>query len=93
LRRGTYHSLYADDDVFCFGRRFSGEVIVTAVNVSEAARTFSLPLGDLAAAEAGFDVLYPVQRARPWGSLHGRASAGQLALTLAPRSGVVLRAV
>ncbi len=93
LRRGTYHILYADDDVYAFGRRFSGEVILTAVNVADVTRTVTVPLGDLAATGAGFEVIFPAQGARLWGSFGGSAQAGRLELTLAPRCGVVLRAI
>jgi glycosidase len=94
LRRGTYHALYADDDVYVFARRFSGEVLLVGVNAAEQARTVVVPVEGILPPEAVLHALYPA--ARDWGSFadgrpDGHVHDGCVTLTLAARSGVIAR--
>ncbi|MBI4772264.1 MAG: glycoside hydrolase family 13 protein, partial [Chloroflexi bacterium] len=44
LRRGTYHRLYSDADVYAFGRRLEADVLLVVVNVAEEARVVEIPV-------------------------------------------------
>jgi glycosidase len=90
LRRGTYHRLYVEDpagggadaDVYAFGRKLDADVLLVAVNRAEAARSVEIPTGDLFGEGAALRAIY--------GNGEGRVRNGKLALTIAPRSGVVM---
>jgi cyclomaltodextrinase / maltogenic alpha-amylase / neopullulanase len=97
LRRGTFQSLCADDDTIVFARRFSGEVLIVAANRGAAAQWVEVPVNDLYLTASGVEVVYPRADSMPWGHFQsggsaGRVVGGKLALNLAPRSGVVLKA-
>jgi glycosidase len=94
LRRGTYQVLLADDTVYAFARRFSGETIVVVVNADEGPRTVTLSVSDLFGPRARLRVLYPKPELTAWGTFStgratGRLSEGAVTLNLLPRSGVV----
>jgi cyclomaltodextrinase len=90
LRRGTYHRLDVEDpagggadaDVYAFGRKLDADVLLVAVNRAEAARSVEIPTGDLFGEGAALRAIY--------GKGEGRVKNGKLALTIAPRSGVVM---
>jgi alpha-glucosidase len=97
LRRGTFQSLCADDDTIVFARRFSGEVLIVAANRGATAHWVEVPVNDLYLTANGVQVVYPRTDSMPWGHFQsggnaGRVVGGKLALNLAPRSGVVLKA-
>jgi len=97
LRRGTFQSLCATDDTIVFERRFSGEVLIVAANRAGTAQRVEVPVNDLYLSASSVEVVYPRPGFVPWGQFEGGSSAGRivggkLALNLAPRSGVVLRA-
>jgi cyclomaltodextrinase len=82
LRRGSYRSLLARQDVYAFARQL-GETIVVALNLGRQARSVDLPLGGLL--EEG-TVLK-----NAWGPAGYPVTRGKLRdVKLAPRSGVVL---
>jgi len=94
LRRGTYHALYADEDVYVFARRFSGEVLLVGVNAAEQARTVVVPVEGILPAETVLHAIYPTTAA--WGGFaedrpDGHVRDGCVTLTLAARSGVIAR--
>jgi glycosidase len=96
LRRGTFQSLYADDQAFAFARRFSGDVLIVAVNRAESACQIKLPVNDLFLTEGTARVVYPRQEPYSWGEFEGGTSTGlitggRLAVNVAPRSAVVLK--
>ena len=98
LRRGTFQSLCATDDVIVFARRFSGEVLIVAVNRAETPGRVEVPVNDLYLTGPTVQVVYPTADLFEWGTFDGGAAVGQikndvLVLNLAPRSGVVLKAV
>jgi glycosidase len=97
LRRGTYHKLHAADDVYVFARRFSGEVVVVAVNVAEETRIVDMPVDGVMPPGAHLHTVYPTRDEAPWGtftgggSRTGRLDGRRLGVALAPRSGVIAR--
>jgi glycosidase len=97
LRRGTFHGLYADDNVIVFARRFSGEVVLVAVNSGEVSQRVEFPVEELYLAGEPVEVLYPLGEGAVWGEFDGQASVGsverdRIGLTLAARSAVILKA-
>jgi cyclomaltodextrinase len=97
LRRGTFHGLYADNDVIVFARRFSGEVVVVAVNSGETTQRVVIPVGELYLSGNSVELLYPRGADAAWGEFDGQSAAGRverdtLTLTLAARSAVILKA-
>jgi cyclomaltodextrinase len=91
LRRGTYHALYADQDVYVFARRFSGEVLLVAVNAAEETRIVEIPAEGVLPAAGRLNTIYPTTAA-DWGSFT-TAEGAIVGLTLAPRSGVIAKVV
>ncbi len=87
LRRGKYHRLYADADVYAFGRELNGEALLVAVNVAESERIADIPIAGLGA-RAKLRVLYPSAPQAAVAAKQDRERA--LGLTLGPRSGIVL---
>ena len=91
LRRGTYHALYADQDVYVFARRFSGEVLLVAVNAAEETRIVEFPAQGVLPSAGRLNIIYPTT-STDWGSFTA-AQGAQVGLTLAPRSGVIASVV
>ena len=88
LQTGDYIPLYADADVYAFARALPGNTMITAVNVAEASRRFTIPLtGVLPAQPATVTVLLTTD-----GSPTAELALGALALTLPTRSGAVFDA-
>jgi neopullulanase len=84
LRRGSYHCVYANDDVHVHLRQFAGETVIVALNVSRATRRLDIPLGDFLQDGAGVD--------ETWGHESVRVETGALRdIRLGPRSGRVFR--
>ncbi|HLF27653.1 MAG TPA: glycoside hydrolase family 13 protein [Anaerolineae bacterium] len=84
LRRGAYHRLYADQDVYVFGRQLDGEALVIALNTARATRTIDAPLNAL---HLDRETLADV-----WSDARYSIVEGTLReLKLAPRTGVVLK--
>lgn len=86
LRRGTYVRLYAHDGVYAFGRQLGPEVMVIALNAASSPRSVEIPVQALGLREGRLrdvwsETLWPFVS----GTLRG--------LSLAPRSGVVLRSL
>jgi len=92
LRRGTYHRLYADADMYAFGRRLGAEALLVALNVGEVERAAEIPVGGLFDEGAELQVVYPrsVEFAAGAGQSGKVGKDGEVMLTLAPRSGIVL---
>jgi cyclomaltodextrinase len=85
LRRGTFHRLHTEDNVFAFGRRLGSERILVAINASGATRNVDIPVSALGMPDGPLTTLL--------GEAKARVSGGQVhGLKLAPRSGVVLKA-
>jgi cyclomaltodextrinase / maltogenic alpha-amylase / neopullulanase len=94
LRRGTYHALHAEHDVYVFARRFSGEVLLVAVNAADETRLLDVPVEGVLPPDAQLQVIYPAAGAADWGSHTSVPEApNRIGLTLAPRSGVILKVV
>jgi cyclomaltodextrinase len=83
LRRGTYHRLFADFDVYAFGRKLGEDVLLVAVNVAEGPRLMDVPVNGLFPEGADLKAVYGMGRAH--------VTNDAVALNLAPRSGVVLK--
>jgi cyclomaltodextrinase / maltogenic alpha-amylase / neopullulanase len=82
LRRGTFTTLHAEDDVFAFARQLEGETVIVALNTSKATRRVDLRLLGLVDDGAVLDEV--------WARASARAEGGALrAVELAPRSGRV----
>jgi glycosidase len=84
LRRGSYHELYAQGEVYAFARKLADEVVVTAVNVSTQPQTIAMPVNELLVYGA---VLQPIFGEKD----EVLVGDGRLQLTLPARSGVVLK--
>ena len=85
LRTGAYRRLYADADVYAFARTAETTTLVVAVNVAEREREVQIPLDGLPG-RAG-------DPARLFGEGKvAQRGASTLAVSLAPRSGLVLDA-
>ncbi|MBC8077033.1 MAG: DUF3459 domain-containing protein [Chloroflexales bacterium] len=82
LRTGRFVRLYADKDVFAFARVGDGETIVVAVNAAEQPRSVAVPLAELLPEGVALKALY--------GEVEAVVMAGQVAITLPARDGVVL---
>lgn len=83
LRRGDFTRLYADAGVYIFGRRFAQETLLVAINASWGIRDLNLNV-------QGYSADGSVWR-EVWGDRVTTVVNGHLALTLAPRSGMVLQ--
>ena len=83
LRRGTYHRLYAGEDVYAFGRKLGDETLVIALNAATSTRTLTIPVRALGLADGPLSTF--------WGDATAKVSNGLLQeLKLAPRSAVVM---
>ncbi|MGH7422438.1 MAG: alpha-amylase family glycosyl hydrolase, partial [Candidatus Methylomirabilales bacterium] len=83
LRHGAYVRLYADNDLYVFGRKVADEVCVIALNVASDARVIDLPVSALGLIDG---LLLDTGSGARW-----PIAAGMLReLKLAPRSGAVL---
>jgi neopullulanase len=82
LRRGSFRTLLARDDVYAFARQLGGETIIVALNAATGTRRVDLPIEGLLADDAGLDEVWTHESVRPEG---GRLRA----IELAPRSGRV----
>jgi glycosidase len=78
LRVGSFERLYADADVYAFGRALDDERLVVAINVAEQPRDVAIPVSGAAAAELRF------------GTATAAVDGGSLRLALPARSGVVV---
>jgi neopullulanase len=83
LRRGDYTRLYANGDIYAFGRRLGGETLVVVLNASRASFALDVPLkGYLPTGTRLRDAWTQAEASVTGGRLHG--------WTLAPRSETVL---
>lgn len=83
LRRGTYHRLLAEGDVYAFARRTEEETVITAINAGAGSARVEIPLPGLALPDGPLATLF--------GKAKAEVAGGQVrGLKLAPRSGVVL---
>jgi cyclomaltodextrinase len=83
LRRGDYTRLYANGDIYAFGRRLGGETLIVVLNASQASSVLDVPLkGYLPNGMRLIDAWSHAEAGVIGGRLRGR--------TLAPRSGTVL---
>lgn len=83
LRRGSYHRLYATDEVYAFGRKLDAETIVIILNASTDTRTMDIPVESLALPDGNLRTL--------WGAATGTVQTSILrGMKLAPRNAVVL---
>ncbi len=84
LRRGSYHRLYAENDVYAFGRNLDDEKIIIAINGAFEPRTANIPVTPLGLQEGPLTTLF--------GDGQAYMNGGQIpGLALAPRSGIVLK--
>jgi neopullulanase len=82
LRRGSFRTLLARDDVYAFARQLGRETIVVALNTATGTRRVDLPMEGLVADGEGLDEV--------WAHGSVRAEGGWLrGVELAPRSGRV----
>jgi cyclomaltodextrinase / maltogenic alpha-amylase / neopullulanase len=82
LRTGAYRRLHADADTYAFARANGEEALLVAVNVTEAPRSISVPIGDLFAEGAELRTVY--------GAGDARVENDEVRLELPARDGVVL---
>ncbi len=87
LRRGSYHRLYAHDGVYVFGRWLGDEKFVIAFNAASQTRVCDVPVSALKLPDGVLADTW--QAGVRWPIANGVVSS----LRLAPRSGVVLKAV
>ena len=84
LRRGEFETLYANDDLYAFGRRLGDERLAVVFNAATAATEVTLDVYDLLPDGALTDL---------WAGLRGRVSKGKLRhFTLPARSAAVFSA-
>lgn len=84
VRRGSYHCLYAKEDVHVHIRQLAGESVIVALNVSRSTRRIDIPAGDFLKESA---VLHEA-----WSHEAVRVHRGALRdVSLAPRSGRVFQ--
>ncbi len=81
LRRGSFHRLYADSNVYAFGRKLDNEQMIAAFNIHNEAVKVEIPLEDFGA--GSYSALF--------GKAKVKTSAGKLQLDLPPRGNVVLK--
>jgi neopullulanase len=82
LRRGSFRTLLARDNVIAFARQLGEETVVVALNTATGTRRVDLPLEGLLSEGAGLDEVWTHETARVEGSK-------LRAIELAPRSGRV----
>ncbi len=68
LRTGEYIRVYADDAVYVFVRKDDNETLLIAVNVAEAPRSVSVPVGELFADSTDLAVVWGEQGAQVEGA-------------------------
>ena len=86
LRLGAFQRIYAVDWIYVYCRELEGETIVTLINGGTQAQRMNQPVDSLALNNRKLEVIF--------GNNKGKVIDGQLqGLELAPRSGMVLRAV
>ncbi len=84
LRRGSYHRLYADREVYAFGRWLDQDRLVVALNTATVTKTIDIPVQPIGLAEGALGDAFTVDRRWP-------IVAGVLReVELPPRSGLVL---
>jgi neopullulanase len=84
LRRGSYHRLYADRDVYAFGRWLDQDRLIIALNTSAFTRQIDIPVGPLERADGTASDAF--QADRRWTIVDGVLRD----VKLPPRSGLVL---
>ncbi len=85
LRRGSYHRLYAHDEVVAFARWLGNEKLIIVLNASTATKTIDLSLGAIKVNDAIASDVWNGGTLTP-------IEAGQLReVKIAPRSGAVLK--
>ena len=82
LRRGDYARLYANNDIYAFGRRLGDETLIIVLNASQAPFALDIPLKGYLPTDTRLREVWTQAEASVVGErLHGS--------TLAPRSGTV----
>jgi neopullulanase len=84
LRRGSYHRLYADREVYAFGRRLDQDRLVVALNTATVTKTIDIPVQPIGLAEGALSDAFTVDRRWPI------VSGVLREVKLPPRSGLVL---
>ncbi|MCB9450456.1 MAG: alpha-glucosidase C-terminal domain-containing protein [Anaerolineaceae bacterium] len=82
LRRGRFVHLHDGEKTYAFGRELDGEVLLVAANAGKKSQKVTIPVHDLFADGATLKMVF--------GTGEVTVSEGQVALTLAPQSGVIL---
>lgn len=77
LRRGSYRTLYAEGQLYCFERAYQGEQLVIIFNISHDTVRFDLPI-------AGKQLIPLFAQQFP-----RKIESGYVKITLAPRNGVI----
>lgn len=85
LRRGTYHTLYAEGHCYAFARKLEDEVLLVVVNAGDQPATAPILVNTLIAAGTTLRAAY--------GDGEGQVVEGKVTLTVAARRGVVLKPV
>ncbi|MEW6296603.1 MAG: glycoside hydrolase family 13 protein [Thermodesulfobacteriota bacterium] len=83
LRRGSYQRLYADREVYAFGRTLAADTLIIALNTAPVAREITVPASALGLGDGEVRDVWGGAR---WPLLRGAVNG----VRLAPRSGVVL---
>lgn len=86
LRRGSYHCLYAKDDIYIFARQLDGATMLLALNIAQSERLIDVPLDTIGLSNGSMTDV--------WGTATWPLKDGIICnLRLAARSGMALIAV
>jgi neopullulanase len=86
LRRGSYHRLYADREVYAFARRLDQDRLVIALNTATVTRTIDIPVQPIGAERAEGALCDVFQLDHRWPIVDGVLRD----VKIPPRSGLVL---
>jgi neopullulanase len=84
LRRGSYHRLYADREVYAFGRWLDRDRLVIALNTATVTRTIDIPVQSIGLTDGTLSDAFQVDQR--WTIVEGVLRD----VKLPPRSGLVL---
>jgi cyclomaltodextrinase / maltogenic alpha-amylase / neopullulanase len=84
LRRGTFHTLYSNENIYAFGRKLQTETLVIVINAGEQGYNLDFPVETLGLPDGSLETLF--------GKGNAVVQTGRFSgLKLAPRSAVVLK--
>ena len=84
LRRGSYHRLYANREVYAFGRRLDQDRLVIALNTATVSKAVDIPVQPIGLAEGALGDAFQIDQR--WTIVNGVLRE----VKIPPRSGLVL---